>query len=79
MIELRYLKALRKICLRLNNCQSAWVVTGSLGMALQGMDIEIHDIDIQTDQRGAYEIEDLLSDYVVMPVEYSASKRIRSR
>lgn len=26
-------------------------------MALQGMDIEVHDIDIQTNQYGAYEIE----------------------
>lgn len=47
-------------------------------MALQGMDIEIHDIDIQTDQHGAYEIEGLFSEYVVKAVHYSASERIRS-
>ena len=47
-------------------------------MALQGMDVEVHDIDIQTNQRGAYEIEDLLFEYVVKPVGYSVSQRIRS-
>ena len=47
-------------------------------MALQGMDIEVHDIDIQTDQHGAYEIESRLAEYVVKPVRYSVSERIRS-
>jgi hypothetical protein len=47
-------------------------------MALQGMEIEVHDIDIQTDQRGAYEIEKRLSEYVVKPVRFSASAGIRS-
>lgn len=47
-------------------------------MALQGMDIEVHDIDIQTDQRGAYEIESLFSEHVVKAVYYKISERIRS-
>jgi hypothetical protein len=78
MIGPHYLNATRKICLRLKDCRSAWAVTGSLGMALQGMDLEIHDIDLQTDQRGAFEIEGLLREYVVKPVEYLASSQIRS-
>ena len=47
-------------------------------MALQGMDIEVHDIDIQTDQRGAYEIESKFPEYVAEPVRYSQSERICS-
>ena len=47
-------------------------------MALQGMDLEIHDIDIQTDQHGAYEMESLLSEYSVTTVHYSISERMRS-
>lgn len=78
MIEPQYLNTLRKICSRLRDCQSNWVVTGSLGMALQGMNVEIHDIDIQTDQHGVYEIENIFSEYVVKAVHYSASERIRS-
>jgi hypothetical protein len=78
MIEPKYLDALRKIHARLKDCRAIWVVTGSLGMALQGMDIKAHDIDIQTDQQGAYEIESKLSEYVVVPVRYSGSEKIRS-
>jgi hypothetical protein len=78
MIDPRYLNTLRRICDRLNNRPLKWVVTGSLGMALQGMDIKIHDIDIQTDQNGVYEIERLFSEYVVKPVHYLASERMRS-
>jgi hypothetical protein len=47
-------------------------------MALQGMDVEVHDIDLQTSRDGASEIEGLLSDFVTTPVRLSASERIRS-
>lgn len=47
-------------------------------MALQGMNIDVHDIDIQSDQFGVYEIENLLSEYVTQPVRYLASERMRS-
>jgi hypothetical protein len=62
----------------LKDSQINWVVTGSLGMALQGMAIEVHDIDLQTDKDGAYKIERLFSKYVVKPVCFSTSERIRS-
>ena len=78
MIELEYLNALHKIYLLLKDCPINWVVTGSLGMVLQGMDIEVHDIDLQTDKEGAYEIERRFSKYVVNPVCFSTSGRIRS-
>ena len=47
-------------------------------MALQGMTVDVHDIDIQTDKEGAYEIERRFSKYVVKPVRYIISERIRS-
>jgi hypothetical protein len=78
MIESKYLDALHKIYVLLKDCQITWVVTGSLGMALQGMDVEVHDIDLQTDKDGAYEMERRFSKYVVKPVHYSTSERIRS-
>lgn len=78
MIEPRFLQTLHKIYALLKECQADWVITGSLGMALQGMDIEVHDIDIQTDQGGAYEIESRLAQYVVKPVCYLVSERICS-
>lgn len=78
MIEPRTLSALRVLWMRLKGCGSAWAITGSLGMALQGMDVEVHDVDLQTSRDGAYEIESLLSDFVQDPVGLSASEHIRS-
>jgi hypothetical protein len=78
MLDPIYFETLRKICDRLNNRPLNWAVTGSLGMALQGMDIRVHDIDIQTDKYGAYQIGELFSEYVVEPVHFLVSERMRS-
>ncbi len=78
MVEAAYLNVLRLILARLADAPVPWVVTGSLGMALQGMAVEVHDIDLQTNKEGAYEIERRLSEYVVQPVHYVTSERIRS-
>lgn len=47
-------------------------------MALQGVEVEVHDIDIQADKAGVYKIANIFSEYVVEPVYYRASERIRS-
>ena len=78
MIEEQYLDTLRKIHARLRDCKAIWVITGSLGMALQGVEVKVHDIDIQTDEQGAYEIEGKFPEYVTTPVRYSPSERICS-
>ena len=78
MIKPGLMKALHKICHHLNTDEVIWAVTGSLGLTLQGMDVEIHDIDIQADKLGAYEIERLFSRYVVRSIEFSSSDKIRS-
>ena len=43
-------RAIAILHVRLKTLPHPWVVTGSLGMALQGMDLEIHDIDVQSDR-----------------------------
>ncbi len=73
-----HLKVLRKLYERLKENNVNWVVTGSLGFALHGVPVEPHDIDIQTDKEGAYEIEHLFSEFVVEPVGFRESRRIRS-
>lgn len=55
-----------------------WAFTGSLGMALQGMALEIHDIDMQTDAAGAYAIGALLKQYTLTPVYLRESEQMRS-
>jgi len=78
MIANDHLKVLEKIVSCLKDSPINWVVTGSLGMALQGVPIQVHDIDIQTDKDGAYEIERCFPEYVVEPVRYSESEKVRS-
>ena len=48
-----HFKVLEKIMNRLEDKPIIWVLTGSLGMALQGVPVQVHDIDIQTDKEGA--------------------------
>ena len=78
MINPHYVGVLRRIHARLQNAPICWVITGSLGLAVQGLDVAVHDIDLQTDQQGAYAIERLLADYCTTPVRFSATAHIRS-
>jgi len=78
MIEKQFQDVLQIINTKLKDTNISWVITGSLGMALQGVDIEVNDIDIQTTSDGAYEIEIQLSEFTVVPVSYSTSDQIRS-
>jgi hypothetical protein len=52
-----HLDALRTIYRALTGTSVNWVVTGSLGFALQGLPVRAHDIDLQTDELGAYEVD----------------------
>ena len=78
VIEPRFVAVLHRIHSRLDRSGIEWAITGSLGMALQGVDVDVHDIDLQTDKAGAYWIAQHFSESVVRPVVYSASERIRS-
>ena len=78
MIDSVYLNVLRQIHARLSNTDVNWVVTGSLGFALQGVPVQPNDIDLQTDKAGAYEIESLFSDVVIRKVKFSATEQIKS-
>ena len=76
--DITYLKVLRKINTRLNNTSVNWALTGSFSFALQGVPVKPNDIDIQTDKRGAYEIERHFSEFVTKRVTFSSTERIRS-
>jgi hypothetical protein len=73
-----HLSALRLVCERLEEEPPVWVVTGSLAFALRGIDVVVHDIDLQSDRTGAYEIERRLGEFVVEPVRFSEAATIRS-
>jgi hypothetical protein len=78
MNKKQYLPILHKVYLQIKDNRNGWVITGSLGMALQGMDIDVHDIDIQTNKEGAYEIESKLKQFSTTPVNSVSSELIKS-
>jgi len=78
MIPKTHLKALQIIHKALWDEYMAWAVTGSTNMALQGMMVTPKDIDIQANEEDAYKIAELLSEYVVEPVAFKESDKIKS-
>ena len=78
MIGAHHLRVLRKLYDRLSGADIDWAVTGSLGFALQGVPIEVHDIDLQSDEAGVYAIERLFSEFVIRPAVLSSKHNIRS-
>ncbi|CAG0936404.1 hypothetical protein TFLX_05277 [Thermoflexales bacterium] len=78
MIPASHLLAIYLIVERTRDSCIDWAVVGSTGMALQGVPLEVHDLDIQTDREGAYRLAELFTEHAVTPVRYVASDRIRS-
>ncbi len=78
MIHPTYMAVLRQLSTELKESRVNWVVTGSLSFALQGLPVEPHDVDIQTDKQGAYEIERRFSSQVSRKVTFSSTERMRS-
>ncbi len=81
MIDQNILNVFQKVYTVLTNPAGkpiTWAVTGSLGMVLHGMPLDIHDIDIQTDKEGAYEIEQRLVNHLVESVHFRVSDSVRS-
>jgi hypothetical protein len=74
----QYIPVLQQIYSRIKDNQNGWVIAGSLSMALQGLDIDVHDIDIQTNKEGAYEIENKLNEFITTPVQFISSDIIQS-
>jgi hypothetical protein len=63
-----YRRALRLICDRLPFPQVNWALTGSLGQYLQGVRGEVHDVDVQTDEAGAWFANDALREFACVDV-----------
>lgn len=78
MISQGHLHALHVLYERLDHLEIHWAITGSFGFALHGIPVAVHDIDVQTDREGAYEIERCLAECVIQPVAFRMSERITS-
>lgn len=78
MLDRKYLDILHTIAQRLSGRAIDWAVTGSCGFALQGLKVDVHDIDLQTSRDGAYAIERAFADKSTRKVCFRESERIRS-
>lgn len=78
MVYPAYLSVLKRISDSLNDSDVAWAVTGSCSLVLQGMEVLVNDVDLQTDAVGAYAIQRALSPYLVKKVVFGTSRDVRS-
>lgn len=72
------LEALQVLYTRLQGTPITWAITGSLGMALQGMPLVVQDIDLQSDRDGAYAIQMLFPECVEIAVSFRQTELINS-
>lgn len=54
------------------------ILSGSTSLVLQGVDIEVHDIDIVTDKKGALALDNLLKDFSQIEMKYSSTDKYQS-
>lgn len=79
MLETYHIEALRIITqAAAKEPGLVWALTGSTSFALQGMDVAVHDIDIQTDEASAYKLGALLKEYTTEPVRFWGTEKMRS-
>jgi len=69
---------LRVLYAALDGAPPRWALTGSTGMAVQGMPYQPRDVDVQTDAAGAREIERRLARYVTQPLAWKENGAVRS-
>ncbi len=73
-----FLPVLHQLHTTLHEQDILWAITGSTSFALRGLPFTPNDIDLQTDTPGAYAVEKALQPFVVRPVAFSGTERIRS-
>ena len=71
-------KALKIISEKLKGKKINWCLIGSTNLALQGVNVNPHDIDILTDKKGAYQIGKYLKEYEIEPTHWRESKNLAS-
>lgn len=63
---------------RMPPLQHLWALTGSAGLRLQGVDLPVHDLDLQTDAKTVFLLEKELAEYMRVPVHLWESEHTRS-
>jgi hypothetical protein len=63
---------------RFDPSKNLWALTGSAGLRLQGVDIPVHDLDLQTDAKTIYLLEEKLAEFMTVPVHVWETEHTRS-
>jgi hypothetical protein len=64
----QHTEVLSLLVARLPPAENLWALTGSAGLRLQGMDISVHDLDLQTDAETIFLLENKLTEFMKVPV-----------
>ena len=72
------LAVLRLIADQLRGTPITWAVTGSCALALQGLPVAVHDIDLRTTAHDAYALETLFHFYQKCPVNFASTGTVQS-
>jgi hypothetical protein len=66
----QHTKVLSFLVERIPPTEYLWVLTGSAGLRLQGVDIPVNDLDLQTDGKTIFRLEKQLAEYMKTPVHF---------
>jgi len=64
-------QALLAFLQRVDQQNIAWWLVGSTALAVRGLDIMPHDIDLSVDDEGAHKLGEILLDYLIEPIQDS--------
>lgn len=76
-LENKMLEIVKRIAYMFSPVEN-WAIDGSTSLVLQGLELRPHDIDILTDEKGAYQIQDILGKFVEIPLRHISNERYDS-
>jgi len=74
----QHAKVLSLLVARIHPTDYLWALTGSAGLRLQGVDISVHDLDLQTDAKTIYLLEKEVAEFMKVPVHVWESEHTLS-
>ena len=74
----QHAQVLRLLIEKIPPARLPWALTGSAGLRLQGVDISVNDLDLQTDSQTIYFLEQRLAEFMKTPVHVWESEHTLS-
>lgn len=67
-LPVQHADVLRFLVEKIPPAENLWALTGSAGLRLQGVDLSVHDLDLQTDAKTVFLLENKLVHFMKVPV-----------